>query len=202
MGWLDRLLENDLPGAEVAGASGSDGFLADVGHPVLEHAARALGAGADGVASGEIDFGGLTVRARCALTEIKLHFVFRGEPEQGGEGAAHFALKALEGADFFLGEEFFHLGRLDLAAGDDFPVGEIAGGALVLFVRFLDDAAAFGAGGGEDAEIAGNGVAFVLLGLADDGLGHGGDLLHELRATEFAAFHLLEFELPVAGQLG
>ena len=60
----------------------------------------------------------------------------------------------------------------------------------------------FGHGLRERGEIAGDRVALVVLGLADDVLGHLHDLVHEDGTRELAVLHLRELELPLGGELG
>ena len=99
--------------------------------------------------------------------------------------------------------------QLERAAAGDLADREAArlgpardAGAGVAAVVLLDHAAAVRAGRRQRRVVAGNGVAVVLLGLADDPLGHLRDLLHEGLALEVALLHLGELVLPVAGQLG
>ncbi len=78
------------------------------------------------------------------------------------------------------------------------PDVEIAGLALELAVGLLDDAAVLGAGGGDGGESLFRNVAGL------DALHqvprHLLDVLHELLARQLGLFHLLELELPVAGE--
>ena len=100
-------------------------------------------------------------------------------------------------------------GRLESASGRRFTEREsaafaraIAPGTGIAAVIFFDHTSAVGAGGVQGGVIAGHGVAVVFLGLFDDVLGHGGNALHELFATEQALLHLRQLVFPLAGQFG
>lgn len=125
-----------------------------------------------------------------------------GELHHGGEGEALLAAEALQRADLLLAEQGLDFFELEGPAEDDLPHVPVALLALELLVVLVDLAAALGAGGLELAEVAGNGVVLVGLGLRDDALGERADLGHEPLALELAALDLPELELPVAGQLG
>src|SRR4029077_13894183 len=84
---LDRPLQDDASGAEIAGARVVDAVLADVGHGLLEHAARAFRARPQRRQAGEIPlFGAL---ARGGPAEVELRAELGGEPHHRGEGLPH-----------------------------------------------------------------------------------------------------------------
>ena len=126
---------------------------------------------AERLAAGEIQGVGGGLVLGVLLAEVEFRLEFGGEFDDGGKGPAHFAAEPLQGADDAFGDQFLDFGDFHLAAGDDFPEGEVAFLALEFFVILLDDAAAFRAGGFQFAEIAGHGVAFIALGLGDDSRG-------------------------------
>ena len=92
-------------------------------------------------------------------------------------------------------------GDVELPPAHDLPEAERAGLALELLVVLVHFAAAFRAARGQRAEIAGDRVALVALGLADDVLRHGDDLAHERVALQLAVLHLRELELPLRREL-
>src|SRR5436853_82963 len=81
---LDRALENDLSGAEIARARVCRGAFTDVGHAVRIHVAAALRAGPERFLAGEVH--GLAVLAALLLAEVELEFELRRELDDRSEG--------------------------------------------------------------------------------------------------------------------
>src|SRR6185436_15820504 len=106
-------LQNDLARAKVAGAGGPGRLFADIGDPVAEHAATALGTRAERFLARKID--GFGIRLVAVLAEIKLGLEVGAQLDDGDERLAHAAAKTLQRADAALGNELFDLGGLQLA---------------------------------------------------------------------------------------
>ena len=166
-----------------------------------------------------MQFAAVVVFFIVAKVEFQLPvFIFLAEFEGhfGDERPARFGAKPIQGANLFIGQEACRLGRLKGTSGGRFGEAETAafGGAFsrtfrgniraaagVATVVFFHHAAAVGAGRLQRGVVAGHGVAVVLLGLLNNVLGHGRNLLHEVVTAEQALFHLRELEFPLAGQL-
>src|SRR5581483_1334204 len=130
---LDRALQDDAPGAEIATPLGADAVLARVRHRLLEHPAAALRARAERRVSGEVD-----LLLGFGLAEIELGLELRRELHHGGERLAEAAAETLERTDRALGHELLDLLGGELAARYDLPDREVALLALELAVVLLD----------------------------------------------------------------
>src|SRR5262249_44784736 len=103
---------------------------------------------------------------RClpiALSEIEFRFELVRQPNQAGERLAHLAAKTLQRSDDSLGDQFFNLADLELAARSDLPEREITVLALELFIVFLNPPAALRTRHLQGCEIPRHSVAFVAL---------------------------------------
>ena len=198
---LDGLLENDRARLEVAGLGRPRRLLADVIHPVLEDASLAFRTQTKRLLAGEIHRRGVAAFF-IVVAEIELDLVLRRKLDHGGEGKTLLAAEALERPDLLLHDELLHFLRLEHPTAQNFPHVEVAVLAFELAELLVNLVAALGAAHHEHAEIAGDGVLVVELGLADDLLGEAPDLRHELFARDLPALHLLQLKFPVARHLG
>ena len=194
---FDGALQDDAAGSEFTAALRTHGLFAQVRHRLFEHTGTAFGAGAQGMLSGEIRR--FPVPALSALTEVELRLHLGCKLERSGKRSAHAAAKPCErphGAFFdqllnFLGRKF--------ASRHHAPDGEVAGLALELAVVFLHRGAALRTRRTQCRESL---VGDVSVADALDHFASGIDnMVHEDRAFQFAALHLLELVLPAAGKL-
>ena len=168
---------------------------------MLEDVGRAFRALAEAFLRREVDRLGIGfVGLVLAEIEFRLHLVV--ELDGGGEGAAHLVAEAGQRADLFVIDQGIDFRRFELAPGDDLPQGIIATAALEFLVGLANLAAAARTGSGENAEIAGNGVAVEGFCPFDHVAGHLGNFAHEFVTRKFALFDAPEFPFPVAGQFG
>jgi hypothetical protein len=158
-----------------------------------------FGQGPSGTRPREVGRFGAIVAA--AVAEIEAHLVGVVQVNRRGERLAEPAPESLQRADAPLLEQRVGFGDLELPAAHDLPEAERARLALELLVVFVHFAAAIRAPRVERAEVAGDRVALVSLGLADDVLGHRDDLAHERVALQLAALHLRELEFPLRREL-
>ncbi len=141
---LDGTLQDDFPGAIIAGAIGAGGLLANIVHTVLENSGTALWAGTERFLAREINFGDVSICIGAVLAKVKFRLQFGRELHDRSKGAAHLAAETLERTDYSLGNQFFDFLDFKLAAGGDFPQREVASLALELFVVLFDHSSAFG----------------------------------------------------------
>src|SRR5262245_60074178 len=196
---LDRPLQDDLSGAEIARPPGSDGALAHVGELVVEDARAAFRAWAERRLAGEIDRLGVAL-VLGALSEIELGREVVPQFEHRRERTADAAPKALQRTDCAVPNQGLGLLPLDPAASDDLPDREVALRALELLVVLVHRAAALRALDRERRDrVVGERAALDPL---HEIPGRLDDVLHELFAPQLPMLHLLELELPGAGELG
>ena len=224
---LNHLLQDHAAGFEVAAGRGlgvgGHGFAAHIVRPMLMHRRAALGACAQVFSVAKLhDLAalGVFVVAKVKLQLPVLFFFVELERNFGGERPTGFGAETFQGTNLFVAQEMLHLFQLEgatrrcfakreaAARAFDLPVGIGLGDSTgqsdagVAAVVFFHHTAAGGAGGGEGGVVARDGVAVVLFGFFHHAPGHLGDVLHEGFARQQAFFHLREFELPVAGQVG
>ena len=134
------------------------------------------------------------------IAEIELQFVFGIESDDRGEGPALPAAETLQRAELFVADQRLDFLRLHEPARQKRGQAEVALLTLEPAIILLDHGAALGARSFEIAEIARHFIARIRFGALDNVPGHVGDLFHELRTREPPVLHLLELELPFAGQ--
>src|SRR5437667_782854 len=199
LGALDRPLQNDFAGPEIARAIGAGRLFADILHCCLKNAITALGTFANWILSGEIDRLSRSIRIGLILPEVELGLQFGSQLDDGGKWPARFAAESLQRPDLALLNQLLDFGNLELSAGDNFPQAKIALLALELFIIFMDLAAALRTWGFERSEIARDGIAFVTLGFIHDSARHVRDFFHEIGALHLPPRHAAQLEFPVAG---
>ena len=131
-----------------------------------------------------------------------MNLVGVGQFESRREGPTLLAAETFQRTDRALDHERLGFGNVQLPPRDDLPEAEVAGLALKLLVFLVHFAAALRAARRKRREIAGDGVALMMLRLGDDMLGHAHDIAHELLPLQFAVLHLREPEHPFGGELG
>src|SRR5207302_84556 len=120
------------------------------------------------------------------VAEIELQGKLVRQLNDGAERATDLAAKSVEGTDLTLGKQRLRFRHLKLTARDNFPKAELALLALEFFIVFSYFAAAFRAARLKRCEVAGHGIAFVILRLRDDMPRHFLNLRHERFAIELA----------------
>ena len=188
------------------------GLLADIAAAVLHHIAAAGRALAQHMRAGKVgQFAafGLVLVAEVELQLPVVQFLVAHQLQLGRERPARLAAEAFQRADALVGQQLFHLWRIEGAAARRLGNGEAAAlgrtlraGAAIAAVVFLHHTTAVRAGRGQRGVVARHGVAVVFLGLAHDALGHGGNVLHEGRAAQLAMLDLRQLVFPVAGEFG
>ena len=196
---LDRLLQDDLAGAEITAFFTTDRFFANIGIAIVVHPGGALWTCAKTFLAGEINW--LTAFiAGLVLTKIKFRQFVGIEFDGGGKTAAHLVTETREWSNLALAQQRFDFYRLILTARDNLPQRIIATAALELLVGFANLPAALRTRLGQYAKITGNGVVVVAFGAFNHVPRHLGDLAHEFVAREFALLDTTELPFPVAGQ--